>query len=36
VPQKAKRITRKVKGVKKVINELEIEPSGAARSPAGA
>jgi len=35
VKQKAARITRKVKGVKKVINELEIELPGA-RSAAGA
>jgi len=32
IRQKAARITRKVKGVKKVVNELEIELPGAARS----
>jgi len=36
IKEKAARITRKVKGVKKVINELEIELPGGARSTAGA
>ena len=29
IKEKAGRITRRVKGVKKVLNELQIEPSGA-------
>jgi len=29
IKEKAARLTRKVKGVKKVVNELQIEPSGA-------
>jgi len=29
IKQKAERLTRRVKGVKKVVNELQIEPSGA-------
>jgi len=28
IKEKAGRLTRKVKGVKKVVNELQIEPSG--------
>lgn len=28
IKEKAARLTRKVKGVKKVVNELQIEPSG--------
>jgi osmotically-inducible protein OsmY len=35
IKEKAARITRKVKGVKKVINELEIELPGGPRSGAG-